>query len=93
MKNTLYTVLFRKHRFLSAVDATRILLGDIFSFGMVSQTLSQASEIIVECYKDNERLVTALEEIIDCETAVSNGTTKRIIKIAEMALYGETSDE
>lgn len=71
-------------RLANAWHVTRCLLGDIFGFGIVSETM----EIYADGWEEAGRLLDALEKIADCETAGANATVKRMARIANDALLG-----
>lgn len=73
-----------KSKFLLSVEIARQLIGDIFSLGMVSRALHTQADGWAEA----NRLLQALGEIADCETAGANATVKRMAKIANDALLG-----
>jgi hypothetical protein len=78
-----------KSRFRLSVEIARQLIGDIFSLGMVSRALHTQADGWAEA----NRLLQALEEIADCETAGANGTVKRMAKMANAAIKGDAECE
>jgi len=73
-----------KSKVLLSVEIARQLIGDIFSLGMVSRAVKTQADGWAEA----NRLLQALEEIADCETARANGTVKRMAKMANAAIKG-----
>jgi hypothetical protein len=82
--NSLAAVGSLKDRLLNAWFITRCLFGDIFGFGIVSETM----EIYTDGWDEANRLMDALGQIADCETSGANATVKRMAKIANDALLG-----
>jgi len=85
--NSLAAVGSLKDRLLNAWFITRCLLGDIFGLGIVSEVM----KFSVGGWDEANRLMEALEQIAECETASANATVKRMAKIAHEALaeFGE----